>query len=323
LGQVHGIADLGRGRFEVQIALSTASTGFEAGQLLNMLFGNSSLHDHIELYDAEFGPELAASFGGPALGISGWRQRLDIPLRPLTCSNLKPQGLSPADLAALAKRLALGGLDLIKDDHGLADQHFAPFRERVPRIAEAVRSASIQTGVQTRYLPHIVGNLDQLRRQLQFAQAEGLSEVLILPMMVGLPAFHTLRREYPSVGFMAHPALAGSVRVDPAFLLGRLFRLLGADAVVFPSYGGRFGITRETCNRLVANARAPWHTAKPSMPVPAGGMTMQRMPELLAFYGADTMLFVGGALLATDSDLIRETAAFVAAVSEPFSKVHT
>ena len=96
------------------------------------------------------------------------------------------------------------------------------------------------------------------------------------------------------------------------------FRLLGADAVVFPSYGGRFGIARETCNRLTANARAPWHSAKPSMPVPAGGMNMQRLPELLESYGADTILFIGGALLAAGDDLVRETAGFVAAVSEPF-----
>ncbi len=321
LGQVHGIADLGGGLFDVQIALSAASTGFEAGQLLNMLFGNGSFYEHATLYGAEFSPEMAAAFGGPAVGIAGWRERLGIPARALTCSNLKPQGLSATDLATLAGRLALGGLDLIKDDHGLADQHYAPFGERVPRIAEAVRSASLRTGIQTRYLPNVTGNLDRLRQQVQLAQAEGLNEVLILPLLVGLPSFHTLRREYPGVAFMAHPALAGGIRVEPAFLLGRLFRLLGADAVIFPSYGGRYGFSKETCCRLAASARTPWHDANPSMPVPAGGMTVQRVPELLATYGPDTILFVGGALLAAGDGLVRETEAFAAAVNRPAHNV--
>ena len=36
-------------------------------------------------------------------------------------------GLAPEALARLAHRLALGGVDLIKDDHGIADQAFSPF----------------------------------------------------------------------------------------------------------------------------------------------------------------------------------------------------
>ena len=47
-------------------------------------------------------------------------------------------GLSATDLAELAYRFALGGIDLIKDDHGLTNQPFCPFEERVRRCAEAV-----------------------------------------------------------------------------------------------------------------------------------------------------------------------------------------
>ena len=39
--------------------------------------------------------------------------------RALTCSALKPQGLPAAALADLARRFAQGGIDYIKDDHGL------------------------------------------------------------------------------------------------------------------------------------------------------------------------------------------------------------
>jgi ribulose-bisphosphate carboxylase large chain len=48
--------------------------------------------------------------------------------------------------------------------------------------------------------------------------------------------------------------------------------------------------------------------------VPAGGMTTDRVPEMLDFYGPDIMLLIGGGLLAARERLTAETAAFVAAV---------
>jgi ribulose-bisphosphate carboxylase large chain len=194
---------------------------------------------------------LLQAFGGPLQGVEGWMARLKGERRPLTCSNLKPQGLSSEGLATLAEKLALGGLDLIKDDHGLADQSYSPFAIRVPAIATAVKRASDRTGVRTRYLPNVTGTLDQLRRQLDQVRILGLDGVLILPMVVGLPAFHQVRRDYPDIAFMAHPALAGTLRIALPLLVGRIFRLLGADAVVFPGYGGRFGSSREECRRLI------------------------------------------------------------------------
>jgi ribulose-bisphosphate carboxylase large chain len=52
------------------------------------------------------------------------------------------------------------------------------------------------------------------------------------------------------------------------------------------------------------------------VPVPAGGMTTDRVPEMLDFYGADVMLLIGGALLDARERLTEATAAFVAKVHE-------
>ena len=100
-----------------------------------MLFGNTSIHDDVMLHDVEIPAELAATFGGPRHGLDGLRQRVGAGARALTCSALKPQGLPPAKLAELARRFADGGIDYIKDDHGLADQAYSPFAERVDAIA--------------------------------------------------------------------------------------------------------------------------------------------------------------------------------------------
>lgn len=312
VGRVDAITPAGDGAFEVRIALATATTGPEVGQFMNMLFGNTSIHDDVTLHDVIVPPHVAAGFGGPNQGLAGLRARCGAEKRAMTCSALKPQGMTADALGILAGRMARGGIDFIKDDHGLADQAYSPFAARVAACARAVREA----GTPTRYLPSLSGNLDQLRRQVRLARDEGFDTVLIAPMVVGLPAFHALVKEFPSMGFMAHPALAGAARIAPPLLLGKLFRLFGADATVFPNYGGRFSYSTKTCKDLAGAALAPWNGLRTAVPVPAGGMTVDRVPEMLEFYGADTMLLIGGSLLAARERLTEETAAFVRRVAD-------
>jgi ribulose-bisphosphate carboxylase large chain len=314
VGQVEGVTDLGGGVFDVRIGLAVSTTGLEAGQLLNVLFGNTSIHPDVTLWDVEFPDAVLGAFGGPRHGLAGLRAGVGAGARALTCSALKPQGLDARALADLAGKLARGGLDYIKDDHGLADQAYSPFAERVPRVAEAVRAARAGGGGATRYAPSLSGNLDQLRRQVEIVRTEGLDAVLIAPMVTGVAAFHTLVRENPGIAFMAHPAMAGASRIAPPFLLGRLFRLMGADATVFPNHGGRFGYTPATCRKLAEAALSPWSGLAATAPVPAGGMTPDRVAEMLRFYGSDVMLLIGGGLLTAGARVTEETAAFVAAV---------
>ena len=311
LGRVEDITDLGGGQFDVRIALASITTGFEAGQLFNMLFGNTSIQDDVTLVDARFPEEFAAAFGGPNHGLAGLRLRVKAN-GALTCSALKPQGSTSAALAKLAGRIAAGGIDYIKDDHGLADQSYSPFAERVPACAEAVAGAAARTGIPTRYLPSLNGNLDSLRQQIALCRSCGLDTVLVAPLIAGLAQFHTLVKENPDFAFVAHPTMAGA-RIMPSFLLGKLFRLLGADATIFPNYGGRFGYTQEECKRLAAFALEDWPAVKSCVPVPAGGMSLERIPELLDFYGTDVMLLIGGSLLSTRDRIAEETARFVEA----------
>lgn len=314
VGRVEDIRDLGQGEFDVRIALAVVTTGPEPGQFMNMLFGNTSIHEDVRLIDVEMPKALAQAFRGPNHGLAGLRARVGAASRAMTCSALKPQGLPASRLADLAAKFAAGGIDFVKDDHGLADQAYSPFAERVRGCSDAVARANAATGGNTRYAPSLSGNLDQLRTQMEAALAAGIDTVLIAPMVVGLPAFHALTREFRDIAFMAHPALAGALRMAPQVLLGRLFRLFGADATIFPNHGGRFGYTPETCLDLAQASRGPWHGLKACVPVPAGGMTTDRAPEMLDFYGPDTILLIGGNLLAAGEALTEKTAEFVATV---------
>lgn len=314
LGRVDDIKDVGGGEFEVRIGLATITTGLEAGQTLNMIIGNTSLQDDVTLIDAEFPQEFIEAFRGPNHGLEGLRARLNAPQRALSATALKPQGSSPMALAKLAGDIALGGIDYIKDDHGIADQFYSPFADRVPVIAEAVAKAVAKTGIPTRYLPSLNGNLDDMRRQMRLVRSCGLDTVLIAPMIAGFAQFQTLVKENPDVAFMTHPTMTGVARIKTSFMLGKLFRLLGSDATVFANYGGRFGFSKEECKRLSDFALRDWPGVKPCVPVPAGGMVLERIPEMLDFFGTDVMLLIGGSLLSTRERITEETARYVEAV---------
>ncbi len=308
-----GVVPAGPQGFDVTIRIAVETTGHEAGQLLNMLFGNTSLHDDVALVDATFPPAFAQAFGGPAFGISGIRELAGATGRPLTCSALKPQGLPAAALASIARTFALAGIDVIKDDHGLADQAAAPFAQRVRAVQGAVERANRETGGRTVYAPSLSGHLGSMREQVAHARDCGVRMFLVAPMIAGVATLAALVRG-ANAPIIAHPALAGAARIAPPLLLGRLFRMFGADATIFPNAGGRFAYSQATCNAIAGAAREPWHDLAPALPVPAGGMSVEQVPGIRAQFGVDTMLLIGGSLLAAGDRLAERCRDFVAAV---------
>jgi ribulose-bisphosphate carboxylase large chain len=311
-------------RFEVQLDLATSTIGGDLAQLLNMAFGNCSLQGDVELVDLDLDPALLPRQHGPRHGIEGLRRLVGAgDGRALTCTALKPQGQSPQELAELAGTFARAGIDLIKDDHGLANQSAAPFGPRVAACQRAVEAANRRSGGTSRYAPSLVGGPRQIARQARLARDEGVEVVLVAPMLAGLAGFAELFDAAPTgvpadeglcgLAVLAHPALGGAVAIAGPLLLGKLFRLVGADAVIFTNHGGRFAVSESSCRALADNARRPWGGLRPSLPVPAGGMTPDRVAELVRFYGRDVALLIGGALLQAGPELERAARAFVAA----------
>ena len=302
------------GGHEVVLGIAPETTGFEPAQLANMLFGNCSLQPEVQLVDVAFPDAYLRAFAGPRFGVAGLRERLGAHGRPLTCTALKPQGSPVEHLAALAGTFARAGIDVIKDDHGIANQAYGPFERRVPAVQAAVDAANRETGGRTAYAPTFSGGAHALEAQARIARDCGVRLALVAPMLVGLPAFVELQDRL-GIPVMAHPAFAGANRMAPALLLGKLFRLLGADATIFPNHGGRFSYSREACLAIAAAARSPMGTLRAALPVPAGGMTVERVPGMVADYGTDVMLLIGGGLLAAGNALAARTRAFVAAAA--------
>jgi ribulose-bisphosphate carboxylase large chain len=319
VAQVEAIAPQPDGSSLAWLTLSAETVGDDPGQLMNMLFGNSALHRDVELVGIELPPSLATTFGGPNHGIAGVRAMTGARGRALTCTALKPIGATPVALAELTRSFAAAGIDLIKDDHGWANQASAPFEARVvacqPVVDEA--NAARRGGARTLYLPSLWGHHGQMQRQIEFARRHGVAGFVIAPMNCGVATFHALAREHGNCLFMAHPALAGAGALAPPLLLGTLFRLFGADAVIFPNHGGRFAYPAASCHAIAQAARGPWPGAAilPALPVPAGGMSVERVPEMVREYGPDTVLLIGGSLLAAREHLAQRSREFVQAVA--------
>jgi ribulose-bisphosphate carboxylase large chain len=314
VARVADIVPAGPETFAVTLQLAAETTGFEAGQLLNMLFGNTSLQDDVALVDVAMPAAFTARFGGPRFGIDGIREIAGVHGRPLTCSALKPLGLDPGQYAAIARTFVRAGIDVIKDDHGLADQAIAPFTARVREVQRAVDAVNREIGAHCIYAPSVTGSYDRICEQVAEARSRGVRMLLIAPMVTGVAALSALARD-AAIPIIAHPALAGSMRIAAPLLLGKLFRLFGADATIFPNAGGRFGYGPEICAGIGDAARVPWQHLAPTLPVPAGGMSVERVSEMVERFGDDAMLLIGGNLLTAGDQLLSRCRAFVDAVS--------
>jgi ribulose-bisphosphate carboxylase large chain len=309
-GQLASFEPVASGLFEAAIDFPVETAGKELTQLLNVLFGNISIKPGYRLVRFELPESLLGHFRGPRFGRRGLRDLLDVHDRPLLSTAIKPMGLSPRELAALAYQLALGGIHLIKDDHGLADQPFCRFDERVQLVSEAVGRANRETGLRCLYSPNVTAPVDEIVDRAILARQAGAGACLISP---GLAGWDAMRRvaddDRVALPILSHPALLGSFTMSPTSgiahgaLYGQISRLAGADAVIFPNYGGRFSFSESECREIMDGATCPMGPIAPILPAPAGGMTVDRVPELCRFYGKDCVLLIGGDLHRHGPDL--------------------
>jgi len=324
VGRLISVKTIDAEKHAVVIDFPISATAADPAQFLNVLFGNSSIHEHVALANfklppAKEWPSHAQALPGPQFGTAGLRHITGVHDRALTSTALKPIGLSTDRLALLCGLFANAGIDIIKDDHGLANQSFHPFTERVRACQKAVREANRKSGRQSIYVPNLIGTPATVLAQLKYAQDEGVCAVMIAPMLLGLPFMAEIVANHASVPIIAHPSFGGATRIAPELLYGKLFPLYGADATIFTNFGGRFAYSKETCRKL---ADALIHPDEPSLiptlPMPAGGIKYQSVADVLDFYGTEVILLMGGGLYEAGDDpaLYARALEFVRQVAE-------
>jgi ribulose-bisphosphate carboxylase large chain len=317
VGRIESVRASGPSLWRVTYSYSATIVGRSILQLFNLLFGNVSLFRGVRLVDLELPQALLAHFPGPRFGIPGLRKLCGAERRPLLCAAAKPVGLSATQLAERCRAFALGGADLVKDDHGLADQPAAPFRERVARCLDTVAEANAKTGGRTIYCPNLWRAGADGLEDLDYVHSLGCRGVLVSPLLLGPDFVRCLAARHDLV-VLSHPSFSGSLLnrrhgMAPEILYGTLFRLIGSDGVIFPGAGGRFPISRTTCRSIHHRLRQPLGELLPAFPVVGGGVEAQRVPYWIRHYGPDTMFLIGSSLYAAP-DLQEATARLMDAI---------
>ena len=167
--------------FLAKIAYPVETSGLEVTQFLNVVFGNSSLQPHIWVVDIELCPSLVDAFQGPKFGLAGIRELCQTPTRPMIQAVIKPMGTPNEELARMCHAYTMGGADVIKDDHGLTNQSFSPFKDRVLRCAHAVQEANAKSGHHTLYAANVSGDGTDVLERAHYAKEVGATALMVAP----------------------------------------------------------------------------------------------------------------------------------------------
>lgn len=302
-GQVEDLEPAGENETLATLSYAIETLSPDLLQLLNVVYGNISMIPGIRVMDVQLPEEILAFFKGPRFGLDGIRELLGVYDRAMLCATLKPMGLALDSFTEMAYESAVGGVDFVKDDHGLSDQGFARFKTRVSRIAEAVQEGNNKSGGHCLYTPNITAPADQIMDRAYYAKETGAGAYLIIPALVGWDTVRLLR-ENDELGLpiICHPSFGGVYTLNQNggmaanIYYGLLPRLAGGDATIFPNFVGRLFSTKQDCLDVLATAGEELGELKPIVPAPGGGVTLKTVEEMKDFYKKDVMYIMGGGL---------------------------
>ncbi len=157
-----------------------------------------------------------------------------------------------------------------------------------------------------------------MRRRCLLAREAGARGILICPGLTGFDAVTDLARdETLGLPILTHPAFLGSYMIDrasgiaPAVLFGQLPRLAGADATIYPTYGGSFPMSQEDCRQIASATAVSWAHLKTTFPTAAGRVNVEQVREICEFYEGQVMITVGGGSIRPGGDVATACRAFM------------
>jgi len=290
---------------------------------LTLCIGNNQGMGDVEyakLHDFYVPPAYLRLFDGPALNIVDMWRVLGRPLEHggmVVGTIIKPKlGLRPELFAQACHDFWLGG-DFVKNDEPQGNQPFAPFRETMRLVADAMRRAQEETGEPKLFSANITADdpFELIARGEYVLEvfAENADHVAFLVdgYVAGPAAVTTCRRRFPAQFLHYHRAGHGAVtspqsqRGYTAFVLAKMARLQGASGIHTGTMG--FGkMEGDPADRMMAYmierdaADGPfyhqeWLGMKATTPMISGGMNALRLPGFFHNLGhADFVQTSGG-----------------------------
>jgi len=258
-------------------------------------------------------------FDGPNVDISDLWKLLGRPEKDggyIAGTIIKPKlGLRPKPFAEAAYQFWLGG-DFIKNDEPQGNQVFAPMKETIPLVADAMKRAQDETGEAKIFSANITADdhAEMIARGEFVLEAFGENAshlAFLVDGYVGGPGMvTTARRYFPNTYLHYHRAGHGAVtspsamRGYTAFVLAKMSRLQGASGIHVGTMG--YGkMEGEQDDRMIAymierdSVDGPfyhqeWYGMKPTTPIISGGMNALRLPGFFENLGHGNVINTSG-----------------------------
>ncbi len=273
---------------------------------LTLTIGNNQGMGDVEygkMQDFWVPPALLALFDGPAMNIVDLWRLLGRPLVDgglVVGTIIKPKlGLRPQPFADACYQFWLGG-EFIKNDEPQGNQVFAPLKETIPLVADALRRAQDSTGKPKIFSANITADdpFEMIARGEYILETFGENAnrvAFLVDGYVGGPTAVTLARRYfPRQFLHYHRAGHGAVtspqskRGYSGFVHCKMSRLQGASGMHTGTmgYGKMEGEASDRAiaymmEREVADGpyfRQEWRGMKGNTPIVSGGMNAVRLP---------------------------------------------
>ena len=274
---------------------------------------------YAKMIDFWMPPRAIQLFDGPSKDISDLWRILGRPVKDggyIAGTIIKPKlGLRPEPFARAAYAFWLGG-DFIKNDEPQGNQVFAPMRQTIPLVVDAMRRAMDETGQAKLFSANITAD----DHHEMVARGEYILEqfgpdadkvAFLVDGYVGGPGMiTTARRHFPDQYLHYHRAGHGAVtspssrRGYTAYVLAKMARLQGASGIHVGTMG--YGkMEGEQDDRAIAYIierdshagpvyHQEWHGMKPTTPIISGGMNALRLPGFFANLGHGNVINTAG-----------------------------
>jgi ribulose-bisphosphate carboxylase large chain len=289
---------------------------------LTLTIGNNQGMSDVEyakMHDFWVPPAMLQLFDGPAMNIADmWRVlgRPQVNGGMVVGTIIKPKlGLRPKPFADACHQFWLGG-DFIKNDEPQGNQVFAPMREVIPLVADALRRAQDETGEAKLFSANITADdpFEMIKRGEMILETFGENAnrvAFLVDGYVGGPSAITLARRYfPNQFLHYHRAGHGAVtskqskRGYSVLTHMKMARLQGASGIHTGTMGyGKMEGDRDEkmvaymLERDVADGlyfRQDWQGIKATTPIISGGMNALRLPGFFDNLGHSNVIQTSG-----------------------------
>lgn len=275
--------------------------------------------EHAKMIDFYVPPEMLSLYDGPQVNIEDMWRILGRPEKDggyIAGTIIKPKlGLRPEPFAKAAYQFWLGG-DFIKNDEPQGNQVFAPMKQVIPLVVDAMRRAMDETGQAKIFSANITADWhDEMIARGEFILdafgADADKVAFLVDGYVGGPGMvTTARRYFPNQFLHYHRAGHGAVtspsakRGYSAYVLAKMSRLQGASGIHVGTMG--YGkMEGEKDDRDIAyiierdSFQGPvyfqdWHGMKATTPIISGGMNALRLPGFFENLGHGNVINTAG-----------------------------